>query len=138
MNPLLGQHELGLAYNQAIEAFNNNEWYSAHDQFEALWYESDGPIRSLLQGVIQISVAEYHLENSNLKGATLLMAEGLNHLQSALAIDPGFNLPLLNEIVRLRLTSLQSGSSMDGLPTPFLQRTGLSDRPKLVQDNLKT
>lgn len=136
MNPLLGRDELNLAYDQAIEAFNQNEWYSAHDQFEVLWYESDGPIRSLLQGVIQISVAEYHLENSNLKGAILLMAEGLNHLQSVLAIDPGFNLPLLNEVVRLRLTSLQSGSSMDGLPSPYLQRTVLSERPKLDQGNL--
>jgi hypothetical protein len=90
----------------------------------------------LLQGVIQISVAEYHLENSNLKGAILLMAEGLNHLQSGLAIDPGFNLPLLNEVVRLRLTSLQCGSSVDGLPFPYLQRTGLSERPKLHQANL--
>jgi predicted metal-dependent hydrolase len=135
MNPLLGCNELSLAYDQAIEAFNQNEWYSAHDQFEALWYESDGPIRSLLQGVIQISVAEYHLENSNLNGAILLMAEGLNHLQSGLTIDPGFNLPLLNEVVRLRLTSLQSGTSMEGLPSPYLQRTGLSERPKLDQGN---
>lgn len=135
MNPLLGRNELSLAYDQAIEAFNQNEWYSAHDQFEALWYESDGPIRSLLQGVIQISVAEYHLENSNLNGAILLMAEGLNHLQSGLTIDPGFNLPLLNEVVRLRLTSLQSGTSMEGLPSPYLQRTGLSERPKLDQGN---
>jgi predicted metal-dependent hydrolase len=133
MNPLLGRDELSLAYDQAIEAFNQHEWYSAHDQFEALWYESDGPIRSLLQGVIQISVAEYHLENSNLKGAILLMAEGLHHLQSGLAIDPGFNLLLLNEVVRLRLTSLQNGSSIDGLPSPYLQRTGLPEGPKLDQ-----
>ena len=126
MNPLLRLDELDPAYLQAIEAFNRNDWYSAHDQFEALWYESDGDIRSLLQGVIQISVAEYHLENSNLTGATLLMAEGLNHLQSGMSLDPGFDLALLDQTVRLRLTSLQTGRSLEGVPTPYLHRTGLS------------
>lgn len=135
MNPLLGPDELDLAYIQAIEAFNRNEWYSAHDQFEALWYESDGAIRSLLQGVIQISVAEYHLENSNLTGATLLMAEGLNHLQSGLSLDPGFDLALLDQAVRLRLTSLQAGKSLDGLPTPYLHRTGVAGEFKLTEEN---
>jgi hypothetical protein len=108
-------------YKNAVHLFNQHEWYSAHDAFEELWHESQGGMRMLLQGIIQISVAEYHLDNGNMRGSILLMAEGLNHLLSSDSFDPGFDLTCLETIVRQRLSALQSGQCPTHLPLPVLE-----------------
>lgn len=107
-------------YQAAVALFNQHSWYLAHDAFEELWHESLGPMRSILHGIIQVSVAEFHLDNGNLRGSTLLMAEGLNHLSSADGNVLDVDLPSLQTIVRQRLAALQSGVSLDNLPLPHL------------------
>lgn len=113
-------------YREAVNLFNQQQWYLAHDAFEDLWYETHGSFRSLLQGIIQISVAEYHLDNGNTKGATLLMAEGLNHLKSAESLDIALDLVKLKAIVQCRLSALQSGQALLATPLPVLMK-GRSD-----------
>lgn len=112
-------------YAHAIQLFNRHQWYAAHDAFEELWHESDGSLRSLLQGIIQVSVAEYHLENGNHRGSTLLMAEGLNHLKSSAYPDRELDLDYLIYSVSLRLSALQAEMDMLTLPLPSLQLTQL-------------
>lgn len=111
-----------LRFLRAIDAFNAQEWYLAHDQFEELWHESSGEVRELLQGLIQVSVAEYHLENDNLHGATLLMAEGLNHLRSMSHQDIGFDLDHLRGLVTSRLYHLHNDSKLNDVEKPVLLR----------------
>ena len=108
-------------YHCAVDLFNRQQWYAAHDAFEELWHEADGTSRPLLQCNIQISVAEYHLECGNLRGSTLLMAEGLNHLDSADPDDVDFNIIDLKSAVARRLSALQSGSSIADQPLPCLR-----------------
>ena len=105
----------------AVDLFNSSQWYSAHDVFEDLWHESHGDLRSLLQGIIQIAVAEYHFENGNSRGSLLLMAEGLNHLKRLPTSGCVFDLSNLTSIVAERLDALQSGSSLLALPLPCLR-----------------
>lgn len=65
---------------QGIELFNTGKFYACHDTLEALWMESTEPDKSFYQGILQISVALYHLGNGNLKGAIILLGEGSNRL----------------------------------------------------------
>ena len=44
-------------FKQAVELFNNGEWYEAHDVIEELWHETADPHRRSLQGVLQVAVA---------------------------------------------------------------------------------
>ncbi|MFM7641152.1 MAG: DUF309 domain-containing protein [Cyanobium sp.] len=108
-------------YQIAVDLFNRQQWYAAHDAFEELWYEAHGTDRALLHGIIQISVAEYHLECGNLRGSTLLMAEGLNHLYSAEPQSVDFNISDLQTTVAKRLSALQSGISIVDQPLPCLR-----------------
>ena len=41
---------------QAIALFNEADWYACHDAFEELWHETAGPMRPVLQGILQIAV----------------------------------------------------------------------------------
>ena len=66
---------------QGVEEFNHQEYYSCHDTLEALWMESTEPQKTFYQGVLQISVALYHLNNHNWRGAAILLGEGINRLR---------------------------------------------------------
>lgn len=66
---------------QGVEQFNQGEFYACHDTLEALWMEASQPEKTFYQGILQIAVALYHLGNSNLRGAAILLGEGINRLR---------------------------------------------------------
>lgn len=65
---------------KAIEEFNRQEFYACHDTLEEIWMDSIEPNKKFYQGILQISVACYHLSNGNWKGAVILLGEGLRKL----------------------------------------------------------
>ncbi|WP_267384405.1 DUF309 domain-containing protein [Cyanobacterium sp. uoEpiScrs1] len=67
---------------RGIEQFNTRKFYSCHDTLEALWIDAVEPDRQFYQGILQIAVGCYHLENHNWHGAVLLLAEGIKRLSS--------------------------------------------------------
>jgi uncharacterized protein len=66
---------------QGIAEFNRHEYYACHDTLEALWMDSIDPDKKFYQGVLQIAVACHHLQNHNLKGAAILLGEGIGRLR---------------------------------------------------------
>lgn len=115
--------------HEAIELFNAGDWYACHDGFEELWHETQGPMRPVLQGVLQIAVAHLHLERGNCRGATVLLGEGLGRLQNADPMALGLNLPSLCQRSRDRLLCLQSGTDPQSLPLPQLQPADVCPPP---------
>jgi predicted metal-dependent hydrolase len=105
---------------EAIALFNAAEWYACHDRFEELWHETAGPMRPVLQGILQIAVAHLHLERGNRRGATVLLGEGLGRLQGAGPVAFGLNLELLRQQARARLHALQQDQDPAPLPLPRL------------------
>ena len=107
---------------QAIDLFNGGEWYACHDGLEELWHETQGPMRPVLQGLLQIAVAHLHLERDNRHGATVLMGEGLGRLVGCGDEALGLRLSPLRDGVAARLSALQHGSDPTQLPPPRLER----------------
>jgi hypothetical protein len=105
---------------EAIALFNRGDWYGCHDGFEALWHETAGAMRPVLQGILQIAVAELHHERGNLRGATILMGEGLGRLARTEDEALGLDLKSLRQTSGLRLLALQAGESLDGWHSPRL------------------
>ena len=73
--------EVEAAFWDGVEQFNRQEFYTCHDTLEAIWMEAMEPQRTFYQGILQIAVALYHLGNDNLRGATILLGEGLTRLR---------------------------------------------------------
>ena len=46
----------------AIAKFNDGEYYEQHDLLEALWMETESPVRQLYQAILQVGIAYYQLE----------------------------------------------------------------------------
>jgi predicted metal-dependent hydrolase len=53
-----------------LELFNRGEYFEAHELLEEAWREEPGPVRELYRGILQISVAYYHLLRGNYTGAS--------------------------------------------------------------------
>ncbi len=115
-------------FQEAVRRFNAGDWYACHDGFEELWHETQGPMRPVLQGVLQIAVAELHQERGNRRGATVLMGEGLGRLQDCGEEALGLSLVSLRRCSGQRLRALQSGASLADLPLPRLGTPGADDR----------
>jgi hypothetical protein len=108
-------------FGEAVRLFNAAEWYACHDAFEELWHESLDPCRRLLQGILQIAVAHVHLERGNLRGATVLLGEGLGRLQRAGTVAFGLDLAGLRQVAAARLLRLQKDADPAVLPLPELR-----------------
>ncbi|KAL3506775.1 hypothetical protein ACH5RR_032157 [Cinchona calisaya] len=68
-------------FQDAVELFNNREYYSCHDVLEALWNKSQEPTRTLLHAILQCAVGFHHLFNQNHRGAMMELGEGLCKLR---------------------------------------------------------
>ena len=61
-----------LRYLKGIVLFNECEFYEAHDVWEELWTEYQGPARQFYQGLIQTAVCLLHFVNGNIRGSRKL------------------------------------------------------------------
>ena len=103
-----------------MKLFNSCQWYKSHDVFEEIWHETGGPERQLLQGILQVAVAQVHLENSNLNGATILYGEALGRLKRFHLANFGLDIEGLSNCVSRRLEFLQIGKDLAGCSLPVL------------------
>ena len=103
-----------------MKLFNSCQWYKSHDVFEEIWHETGGPERQLLQGILQIAVAQVHLENNNINGATILYGEGLGRLKKFQSANLGLDIAGLCRCITKRLEFLQIGKDIDICSLPVL------------------
>ena len=67
-------------FHKGIEAFNNRQFYDAHEYWEELWLDYKLNDAKFIQGLIQLSVGYFHLFNQNLKGARSMIKKCLKKI----------------------------------------------------------
>src|SRR5215217_5309385 len=76
---------------RGIEEFNRGEFFECHEYLEEAWMQESGRVRYLYQGILQVGVGFYHLQNGNWRGATGLLRNGTTRLKefepAALGVD---------------------------------------------------
>ena len=103
-----------------MKLFNSCNWYKSHDVFEEIWHETIGPDRQVLQAILQVAVAQVHLENGNINGATILYGEALGRLKRSHLDNLRLDIENLSECVRKRLKFLQTGKDISSCRLPAL------------------
>ena len=68
-------------FDRGVDEFNRGFYFECHDTIEDLWSGLRGPSRDFFQGLIQVSVAFYHLGNGNLAGADSMMRRALKRFE---------------------------------------------------------
>ena len=105
----------------ALNLFNNHEWYEAHDAFEEIWNNVDGDERQVIQGILQVSVSQYHLSKGNLNGATILLGEGLGRIKTRTNVNLGLDLVSLCQCLDDLLKKLHYKEILSENDKPFLK-----------------
>lgn len=67
---------------QAMDEFNRRDWFTCHETLELLWLDSQGELRQIYQGLLQITVALHHWRSGNFSGALTLLARGAGRLRA--------------------------------------------------------
>ena len=105
----------------ALNLFNNHKCYDAHDAFEEIWNTVDGDERQIIQGILQVSVSQFHLSKGNLNGATILLGEGLGRIKTRTKINIGIDLESFCQCLEDLLIKLQCKENLNENDKPFLK-----------------
>ena len=104
----------------ALNLFNNQKWYEAHDAFEDIWNTLDGDERQIIQGILQVSVSQFHLSKGNINGATILLGEGLGRIKNRTNINLGIDLKTFCKCIEELLRKLQYREELNENDKPYL------------------
>ena len=91
--------------------------------FEELWHETGEPERRSLQGILQVAVAQLHLQRGNRRGATILFGEALGRLRRPGTPDLGLDLDGLCAVIQGRLELLQLDGDPESCTVPVLRNS---------------
>jgi predicted metal-dependent hydrolase len=88
-------------YLQGIEYFNACDFFEAHEAWEELWQDYQGPARTFYQGLIQVAVCLHHFGNGNIRGARKLFHTSVKYLEPYRPQHEGIDLDkLIYELTR--------------------------------------
>ena len=99
-----------IIFLKGIASFNNKSFYDAHESWELLWTEYALQDALFVQGLIQLSVAFFHITNLNLIGSKNLFNKCLPKLKKFPSNHRDLN---LSDIIDSAEESLQMVSSID-------------------------
>ena len=108
--PELGPHERD-AFDRGVAEFNAGYYFECHDTLEDMWAGVRGPARDFFQGLIQVSVAFYHLGNGNLAGAESMSRRALKRFERYPDQYFGFDLAAQRGALRLLLEGIARGDA---------------------------
>lgn len=67
---------------KGVEEFNAGEYYEQHEWLEHAWMDETRPIREMYQGILQVGVGFFHIEEGNWPGALKMLRRGLPRLRA--------------------------------------------------------
>ncbi len=96
---------------QGIQQFNRREFYACHDSIEQVWVETAGDERLMYQGLLQIAVAFYHMQQGNWRGGLKMLERGKGKLLPFLPACRGVDLAaFLSGVDRTEVVLRELGS----------------------------
>ena len=118
------------AFEKGVDEFNAGHFFECHDTLEDMWSGLRGPARDFFQGLIQVSVAFYHLDNANAAGAASMLRRALKRFEKYPARYFGFDLDAHREDLRRWLERADAGDlqTVAGLPRPVWRFEPASDQ----------
>jgi predicted metal-dependent hydrolase len=107
------------AFDRGVAEFNAGLYFECHDTLEDLWAGIRGPSRDFFQGLIQVSVAFYHLTSDNLAGATSMFGRALKRFERYPDRYFGFDLGAHRAELRRWIESVDDTTATPGRPRPL-------------------
>jgi predicted metal-dependent hydrolase len=108
------------AFEKGVAEFNAGYFFECHDTLEEMWTGLRGPSRDFFQGLIQVSVAFYHLSGGNVAGAQSMLRRALKRFEKYPDRYFGFDLGAYRQELRRWQERIEGGEvsafSLDVVP----------------------
>lgn len=105
-------------FTRGIREFNERRFFEAHDVLEELWHEYREDDRLFLQGLIQVAVGYYHLENRNYNGCRSQFAKAMSKLEPYQPNYHGVNVSELLSTMRRCIEAIRNAVQREEVQIP--------------------
>ena len=95
-------------FEKGLKAYNEREFYDAHEYWEDLWSDYVLPDAKFIQALIQLSVGYFHITNNNRNGANGLLKKCVPKFKMYLPIKRGIDVGAILDQVSASLENLKS------------------------------
>lgn len=97
------------ALAEGLGCYRREEFFLAHEHWEAVWLEAQEPEKTFLQALIQVTAAFHHLQRGNVVGARSLLRAALRRLEPYPAWFGGVDVARLREELGFVVRGLEEG-----------------------------
>lgn len=101
--------------------YHNQDFFAAHEHWEAKWLKCTEPEKTFLQALIQVTAAFHHLQRCNLAGTASLLRAALGRLNKFPAEYQGVAVEDLRQSIRAWLEDLKAAPLTNRLPFPKIR-----------------
>lgn len=91
---------------KGFQEFNHGEYFEQHETLEGAWMAEKRPVRDLYQGILQVGLSCYHVEQGNWRGAVKMLQRSLPRLAHLPDICQGVRVKPLREAGEAMLAEL--------------------------------
>jgi predicted metal-dependent hydrolase len=127
MDPICIEYDA--RYLAGVLFFNQRDFFQAHEVWEDLWSDTQGPDHRFYQGLIQAAVGLYHFRNGNVRGAVKLYHSSRAYLHPYPSPHQGLDVAAFWEKMRRCFAPL-----LDTVPPPAIARPDEALIPTLRLD----
>ncbi len=108
------------ALADGLRCYRNEDFFLAHEHWEAIWLQCEEPEKTFLQALIQVTAAFHHLQRNNVIGSASLLQAALRRLDRFPGDYGGIAVESLREDIRAWLVVLNGGRSSPPLSFPHI------------------
>ena len=108
-------------FHSGLKLFNDREFYDAHEYWEELWLEYQLEDKKFIQGLIQMTVAYYHLSTGNKKGALSLLNKCLNKMELFTPCNRGIDVVGIIDRINCSILMIEKGQDFEWDLIPLLK-----------------
>jgi hypothetical protein len=106
---------------EGLLCYQNQEFFDAHEHWEAVWLRCNEPEKTFLQALIQVAAAFHHLKHGNPTGTGSLLRRALHRLDGFPAEYEGVAVAALRTNIGGWLDALGSEEAVLQLPFPRIR-----------------
>ena len=114
-------HKKEKLFQSGLSLFNDKKFYDAHEYWEELWLEYHLEDKKFVQGLIQLTVAYYHLSTGNIKGARSLLNKSLDKMKLFSPSNRGIDVHQLVKLIENSIDMIDEESSFDWTIIPKIE-----------------
>ena len=104
---------------EGLHCYRTQQFFEAHEYWEAVWLKLAEPEKSFLQALVQISAAFHHLGRGNRVGAISLLTRSLARLDRSPDNFGGLDVGAIREQISEWLQALNSNEALPAAVPEF-------------------